>query len=395
MLKAYKYRLYPTNEQAQKIDQSIGACRFVYNLALETKLWAYKTQRINLSSFDLCYQLVELKNAYSWLKQVDSQALQVAVKNIEKAFNGFFSGNGYPKFKKKINGVSFSCPGNKKEIDWSNSTLTIPKIKYIPIVLSRPFKGDIKTVTISKRATGKYFASILVDNKTNLPTKSTIDPKTTIGIDVGIKNLIVCSDGRVFGSAYALKNNIERLRILQRRASKKVKGSKNRKKASLRVARLHERITNARLDSIHKITTQLMNDNQVQSIVIENLNVSGLILNHKLARSLNDASFSELFRQLKYKADWYGKNLIVIGRFLPSSKKCSKCGHVKKVLLLSERNWKCESCNTEHDRDLNAAINIQQMGLNHIIFNNNTGVGNSGVSVEKRTRVRSVKRKGV
>jgi putative transposase len=396
MLKAYKYRLYPTVEQQQKIDASIGVCRLVYNLGLEVKLRAFSEHGVKLSSIDLCYQLVDLKKAFPWIEEVDSQALQASVKKIDKAFNNFFRGAGYPKFKSKKKGThSFQCPNNTRKIDWINSTLTIPKIKNIPIVLSRKFAGTIKTVTISKTSTGKYYTSILVDNKESLPAKSIINPESTIGIDVGLKSLVVTSDGRTFEPSKRLKNNLARLKVLARRASRKKKGSNNRKKANKCLATLHERITNQRLDYIHKVTTQLIHDNQVESFVIEDLNVSGLLKNRKLSQAFLDAAIGNLFRILKYKCDWYGKNLIVIGRFDPSSKRCNNCGHIYQELALSEREWTCNNCKSTHDRDLNAAKNIKHFCLEQTTFKNNTGAGSSGEPVEQPSQEGAMKQENV
>lgn len=396
MLKAYKYRLFPTATQQRQIDHTIGVCRLVYNLGLEVKMRAYREQGVRLSSFDLCYQLVELKKEYSWIESADSQALQASVKKIDIAFQNFFRGAGYPKFKSKRKGIqSFQCPNNTRKIDWKNNTLTIPKIKDIPIILSRRFDGEIKTVTISKTPTGKYFASILVENKKMaLPAKPPIKQGTTIGVDVGIKNFVVCSNGKSFEPNRHLKNNIERLKVLQRRVSRKIKGSNNRKKANLCVAILHERISNSRLDYIHKITHALTHDNQVDSIVVEDLNVSGLLKNRKLSQSITDVSFGKFFDVLKYKCEWYGKNLIQIGRFDPSSKRCSVCGTVNSQLTLADRQWDC-SCGASHNRDLNASINIKWYGLEQTIFKNKSGEDIPEEPVELRRLRRTKKQEDI
>lgn len=367
MLRAYKYRLYPTPEQAMMIDKTIGVCRLVYNLALETKIWAWKSAGKSLSGFDLINQLTELKKEFIWIGEVDSQALQASVKKLERNFKNFFTtGSGFPKFKSKRNGGSFNCPNNTRRIDWERSTLTIPKIKDIPIVLSRPFDGKIKTVTVSKAATGKYFASILVETEIIHQNPNKVSPETTIGLDVGVKSMVVTSTGKVFEPNRKLKNNLKRLQCLQRRASRKKKGSNNRKKANLCVAILHEKITNQRADYIHKVTTGLIRDNKAETFVIEDLGVAGMLKNRKLSQALSDVSFGEFFRQMKYKCEWYGKNLITIGRFEPSSKTCSCCQAINETLTLADREWTCASCGISHDRDTNAAINIKQFGLKKI-----------------------------
>lgn len=363
MLKSYKYRLYPNIDQQKKIDQTIGVCRFVYNLALETKIYAYKSYGKNLSAIDLCYQLVDLKKDYSWIAEVDSQAVQASIKKLDNSFQNFFRGKGFPKFKSKRNKGSFQCPNNKREINWNKSTLTIPKIKNIPIVLSRQFEGRIKTVTISRTATGKYFASILVEYEVQKQAVKEINPDTIIGIDVGIKSFVVTSDGQLFEPNRKLKNSLHRLKCLSRRVSRKKKGSNNRKKAVRCLSTLHERIANQRTDYIHKITTGLIHDNQAETFVIENLNVAGMLKNRKLSQAISDVSFGEFFRQMKYKCDWYGKNLIMIDRFEPSSKTCSCCGYINETLTLADRSWLCTNCGTLHDRDFNAAVNIKNAGL--------------------------------
>ncbi len=377
MLKSYKYRLYPTREQSDIIDRTIGCCRLVYNLALEVKIRAYREHQKILSAYDLQKQLTEMKQVFPFLYEVGSQATNAAINSIDIAFRNFYNGGGYPKFKSKKNKGSFQCPYNLRKIDWVNSTLSIPKIKDIPIELSRPSEGQIKTVTISKTPTGKYFASILVDNKTELPAKPEIKQETTVGIDIGIKSFVVTSYGKFFEQNRKLKDSLKRLKCLQRRASRKKKGSNNRKKANLCVAILHEKITNQRTDYVHKITTQLIRDNQAESFVIEDLNVVGMLKNRKLSQAISDVSFGEFFRQMKYKCDWYGKNLITIGRFEPSSKTCSDCGQINNTLSLADREWICANCGSVHERDFNAAKNIKRIGLEKY-----SGRGTSGEPAE-------------
>lgn len=383
MLRAYKYRLYPSLEQKAQINRTIGVCRLLYNLALEVKIRAWKSAQKNMTAFDLCYQLVELKKEYPWIAEIDSQAAQAAIKKLDNSFYRFFNGSGYPKFKSRRNGGSFHCPNNSRRIDWNNNTLTIPKIKDIPIVLTRGFEGEIKTITICKTASGKYFASILVDNKVALPGKTPIKPEKTIGIDLGIKSFAVTSDGRAFAPNQKLKESLKRLKSLQHRASRKKKGSNNRKKANLCVTILHERIKNQRIDYCHKATTQLIRDNQTDTFIIEDLAVANMLQNRKLSKAIQDASFGEFFRQMKYKCEWYGKNLIVIDRFAPSSKRCFDCGEINDGLSLSDREWTC-GCGSYHGRDLNAAKNIKFFGLN-------TPVGSRGGPVESRRKRRAKK----
>lgn len=383
MLKAYKYRLYPTEDQRKKIDHSIGVCRLVYNLALEVKMRAYKEHGVKMSSFDLCYQLVDLKREFTWIDEVDSQALQASVKKVDIAFKNFFRGAGYPKYKSKRNSVqSFQCPNNTRKVDWENETITIPKISNISAKLSRRFEGKIKTCTVSKTPTGKYYISVLVEDKKQLPGRPPIKPETTIGIDVGISSFVVSSNGLKFEPNRFFKGKLQRLKCLQKRASRKVKGSNNSKKANLCVAILHEKIAACRLEYIHQVTNRLIHDNQVESIVIEDLNVSGLLANHKIARAMSDVSLGKFYEVLKYKCEWHGNNLITIGRFDPSSKRCGNCGHIHKELKLSDREWICATCNTSHDRDENAADNIKWFGLQQTIFKNKAPEGIRGEPAE-------------
>lgn len=362
MFKSFKYRIYPTVEQATKIDQSISVCRLVYNLALEVKISAWQSARKNMSYFALCRQLVELRAAYPWVKAIDSQALQAAVKRLDVSYARFFKGSGFPKFKSKKGGQSFLCPNHPKRIDWEKGTLTIPKNKNIPIRLSRKFEGLIKTITISKTPSGKYFASILVETPDQPPAKPVIESRRTIGIDLGIKSFVVTSDGVSFENNRFLKNSLGRLKCLQRRAARKKNGSKNRKKVIKKLSIIHERISNQRADHIHKTTTRLIHDNQVNTFVLESLNVTGMMQNHKLAQAISDVSFGEFARQMQYKCVWFGKNLIAIGQFVPSSKRCFSCGAINEALTLADREWTC-SCGAHHDRDLNAAKNIKYYGL--------------------------------
>lgn len=345
------------------IEKTLGICRLAFNLGLETKIRAWQSAQKRLSAIDLCYQLPELKESYPWMNEVDSQAIQASIKKLDNAFEGFFKGKGFPKFKSKKGRQSFQCPNNTRRVDFEKGTITVPKIPNIKAAISRTFDGQIKTITISRTPTGKYFASVLFDNKRELPAKAAIDPTTTVGIDLGIKSFVVTSDGRFYEPNRYLKNSVQRLKCLQRRASRKKKGSNNRKKANKCVAILHEKITNQRADYIHKITTALCRDKQADTFVIETLNVVGMLKNRKLSQAISDVSFGEFVRQMRYKCDWYGKTLVQIGRFEPSSKTCSTCGHIKQDLTLADREWTCEACGSTHDRDLNAARNIKAMGL--------------------------------
>lgn len=366
MLRAYKYRIYPTDEQKVLFAKTFGCCRFVYNWALNLKITTYKERKETLGNVYLTNLMKsELKEEHEWLSDVNSQSLQSALRNLDTAYTNFFRNTkavGFPRFKSRKDRQSFLCPQHCR-VDFKKRTITIPKSKDIPAVLHRKFKGAVKTITISLTPSGKYFASVLVDTAIQELTVTPIQGDTSLGIDLGIKSLAVCSDGRTFDNPKNLQKNLDRLKLLQKRLSRKQKGSANRNKARIRVARLHEHITNSRKDSLHKITHALTHDSQVRTICMEDLNVKGMQRNHHLAQSVGDASFGMFLTLLEYKCSWYGVNLIKIDRFAPSSKTCGKCGYIYKWLKLSERNWTCPECGTRHDRDFNAACNIKEFGL--------------------------------
>ncbi len=354
MFKALKYRLYPSEPQKELIAKHIGSSRFVYNLALETKNTAYLGSKHNFSTFDLIKQLPELKKECKWLKEVNSQSLQQAITNMDVAFKKFFKGAGFPKFKKKSNGGSFSIPQN---VIVEKDLLIIPKFKEgINIVLHREIRGIIKSATISVTPTGKYFVSILCDTNTEMPIKTPITESTTIGIDLGIKDFVITSEGEVFENPKNLRKAQSKLKYVQRKYSKN-KG----KRTKQRLALLHEKVVNKRKDFLHKVSTKLIRENQ--TIALETLNVKGMVKNHNLAQAINDVSWSTFVTMLEYKADWYGKNILRIGRFAPSSKTCNCCGYINKELTLKDRSWTCPNCNSVLDRDVNAAINIKSFAL--------------------------------
>jgi len=354
MLKASKYRIYPTLGQKELIEKHIGSSRFIYNLALETKNTAYLGSKKILSSFDLIKQLPDLKKECIWLKEVNSQSLQQSIQNMDIAFKRFFKGAGFPKFKKKSNYGSFHIP---QSVFIKNNLLKIPKFKDgIDIVLHRPIKGEIRQATISKTPTGKYFASILCETGEEIKKKAKIKESTTVGIDLGIKTYIVSSDGEEFDNPKFLRKAQSKLKYIQRKYSK-YKG----KKTKQRLAVLHEKVANQRKDFLHKISSKLIKNHD--SIAIENLQVSNMLKNHKLAKSIQDAGWGMFTNFLKYKAKWNGVNILEIGTFEPSSKTCSCCGKVNKELTLQDRKWSCKSCGTLLNRDVNAAVNIKKFAL--------------------------------
>ena len=371
MLKAFKYRLYPNKEQATLLNKHIGAARFVYNLALETKTTAYAGHQVNLSCFDLIKQLPELKKECEWLREINSQSLQAPIRNLDNAFTRFFKGQGgFPKFKSKHRGNnSFHVP---QSVSVDSGRLSIPKFKKtkkvdnrIPVRLHRPIIGEIKSATISRSKTGKYFVSLLCDTGEAIPAKPPITKETTVGIDLGIKDFVITSDGEVYDNPKYLRKAEKKLQYVQRKYSK-YKGKRTKHK----LAKLHEKVANQRKDFLHKVSSKLVSENQ--TIAMEDLNVSGKLKNHKLAKSIQDAGWGMFTDMLKYKAEWYGVNIIQIGRFEPSSKTCSCCGYIKKDLKLSDREWTCPGCGTHHDRDVNAATNIRNFALKKSVFGSNT-----------------------
>jgi putative transposase len=358
MYKARKYRIYPTSSQKELIHKHCGSVRFLYNLALETKTMAYLGSKVNLSRYDLQKQLVDLKKELPWLKEINSQSLQVALLDLDTAYSNFFKGRaGFPKFKKKSNRGSFNVPQN---VIVENNLLIIPKFKEgIKINLHRDLVGTIKQATISFTPTGKYFVSILCDTKEEIPTKAPITESTTIGIDLGIKNFAITSEGEVFENPKYLRKAQSKLKYVQRKYSKH-KGKRTKKK----LAKLHEKITNQRQDFLHKTSTKLIRENQ--TICLETLVVKNMVKNHNLAQAISDVSWSTFVSMLEYKADWYGKNILRIGQFAPSSKTCSNCGAINKELTLKDREWTCGNCSTVLDRDVNAACNIKSFALKNI-----------------------------
>lgn len=361
MLKAYKYRIFPTEEQKNTLTDIFGQVRFVYNLGLETKLAAYAGDKKYLDHYDLNLQIKGLKQSECpWLKESPSQALQMAMRNLDNAFTNFFRGSGFPKFKSRYHKQSFQLPQGVK-ISEDKKQVFIPKLKWVGIDLHREFKGKVKTVTISKTTTNKYFISILVDTEKEKPKKKPIKPSTSVGVDMGIKELAITSDGNKFENQGFFRRTMSELRVEQRSLARKKKGSNRYKKQKLKVALLHEKVRNQRRDYLHKISKWLVDN--YDTICIEDLSVSNMMKNHNLARAIAEMGWYELRRMLEYKTEWYGKNISVIGKFDPSSKTCSNCGNINKELTLNDRKWECEKCGTEHDRDVNAAINIKNFGL--------------------------------
>jgi putative transposase len=362
MLIAYKFRMYPNKAQIQMFEKHFGACRFVYNFALENKIRIYETEGKSLSRFKLNNMLPELKEENEWLKEVNSQSLQGATLHLDNAFTKFFrEKKGFPKFKSRKNPVqSFSVPQHYS-VDFDRNFVKLPKIGSVKTLLHRQFNGDLKTATVSRNGTGKYFISILVDDGVECPTPETFDASTTVGPDVGIKDFVVTSDDRKYDNPKFLKDSEKRLKVLQKRLSRKKKGSSNFRKAKLQLAKQHEKVSNQRNDFQHKISFQFISEDQ--AVAVETLQVENLLKNHKLAKSISDVGWSAFFDKLKYKAERYGKTILHIGQFEPSTKICSNCGYYNSEMTLSVRDWVCPDCGVHHDRDINDAINIRKFAL--------------------------------
>lgn len=363
MLKAYKYRLYPNREQEVLIQKTFGCCRFVYNQCLNLKINKYKNESVSMSKIDLNnYCNRQLKKEYEWLREVDKWSLTNSIYNMDSAYQKFFKEHtGYPKFKSKKNhkkSYKTNFANNNIEVSFEKNRIKLPKLKWIKAKIHREFVGKIKSATISQVPSGKYFVSILVETE-HIPAEHV---NNSVGIDLGIKDLLITSDGEKFDNIHTIKKYEKKLVKEQRKLAHKVKGSKNYQKQRIKLARVYEKIKNTRIDNLHKISHQLISENQV--IVSEDLSVSNMVKNHNLAKAISDCGWYELTRQLTYKADWNGRTYIKIGRYVPSSQTCNVCGYVNKDTKdLSVREWICPKCGIKHDRDINAAINILNEGL--------------------------------
>lgn len=370
--RAYKYRFYPTSEQAQLLAQTFGCTRFVYNYVLRWRTDAFFQRQEKVGYLEANAALTRLKRSgeFPWLNEVSCIPLQQCLRHQQSAFKNFFAGRTkYPAYKSKKHRQSAEF--TRSAFSYRDGKLYLAKSRTpLDIRWSRPLPSEPSTVTVSRDSAGRYYVSCLCEFEFEaLP----VTPKM-IGIDLGLKDLFVTSDGERIGNPRHTAKYAARLAKAQRRLSKKKLGSKNRSKARLKVARIHAKISDCRMDRLHKLSRRLINENQV--VCVESLAVKNMIRNPRLSKSIADVGWGEFARQLEYKGEWAGRQVVAIDRWYPSSKRCSCCGHTLVRLPLDIRSWTCQECGTEHDRDVNAAINIRAAGLAVLALGENvSGIG--------------------
>ena len=366
MLKAIKIRIYPSQEEIGYINRQLGCCRFVYNNCLAYKKDNYEKEKESISSSETIKHIVTLKNDYVFLKDVHSKVLQQSVRDLNQAYDSFFKlHKGYPKFKSKHNNKQ-SCRFPKDAIIGINGN-RISLIKTLKDILFKCSRKDekylnknqdkISSITLTKLPSNQFYLSVLIDKPNEIRPAN----NNAVGIDLGIKDFVITSDGEVFNNLHFKKSKSDKIKRLQRQLSRKQKGSNNRNKARIRLAKAYKKINDKKQHYLHQVSNTLINENQV--ICMEDLNVKGMLRNHKLAESIQEMNFGEFKRILEYKANWYNRKIVYVDRFYPSSKTCHNCGYINKDLKLSDRQWVCPQCGKIIERDYNAALNILDEGL--------------------------------
>ncbi len=354
-------------KQQTMLLQHFGCARFIYNWGLDKKIKAYQADKTSLSYVDLAKELTKLKKTeeHKWLNDVAAETLQQSLRCMDTAFKNFFrEKKGFPKFKSKRKDKECCKFIMSIRFDFATWKVKIPKVGWVKLCKNKEFdqsKAKLGTLTVSIDKCGTYWCTILTEDGNSVPPKAKVERKASVGIDLGIKDFAILSDGTKIDNPKYYEKSQRHLKRLQQRLSKKTKGSSNRRKAKRKLSKYNRYIANCRNDFLHKLSTEIVRS--YGTICIEDLNVKGMMQNYHLAKSIGSASWSEFRRMLSYKCDWYGKNFLVIGRFEPSSKTCNNCGYVNKELTLKDRQWVCPKCGAVLDRDINAAINIRDMAL--------------------------------